>query len=344
MSPVLRAYATAPTARQSPAWPETCLARVPSSRCGTPKLERRFSTSKCLLWRASLAKGSSAVSPIVPTLKELPQALPNCSTSGTPNQERWFFPSGLTSTSSESLAYSPDGKRIATTSYESKIKLWDAETGKELLAIPNDGGEAIAFSPDGKRIASPSGQLVKVWDALTGKEVRSIKTGASAGLAFIHDGKRLAIGASGKVGAWQIDKLQGGHTFEAGQAGLSSMALSPDGKRIATASALLDPTVKVWDAQTGKLVFSLKGHGDVADSVAFSRDGKTLASASRDETTRIWDMSTGENKRTLKSGSREHGVVALGPNGDLLATNRGRQDGDHLGFEVGQADFRSACR
>jgi eukaryotic-like serine/threonine-protein kinase len=222
----------------------------------------------------------------------------------------------------KSLAYSPDGKRIATTSYESKIKLWDAETGKELLAIPNDGGEDIAFSPDGKRIASTSGQLVKVWDALTGKEVRSIKTGASAGLAFILDGKRLAIAAGGTVGTWEIDKRQRGLTFEAGKAGISSMALSPDGQRIATSSALLDPTVKVWDTQTGKLVFNLKGHGDFASSLAFSRDGKTLASTSRDGTTRIWDMNAGENKRTLKSGFRQCGVVALGPKGDLLATNQ----------------------
>ena len=221
-----------------------------------------------------------------------------------------------------SLAYSPDGKRIATTSPESDMKVWDAETGKELLGIPNDGGEGIAFSPDGKRIASPNGQLVKVWDALTGKEVRSFKTGASVGIAFSHDGKRLAVAAGGTVRTWEIDKRREGVlTFAAGKAGLSSMALSPDGQRIATASALLDPTVKVWDTQTGKLVFNLKGHKDFASNLAFSRDGKILASASRDGTTRIWDMKTGDNKRTLKSGFRQHGVVALGPNGDLLATN-----------------------
>lgn len=220
-----------------------------------------------------------------------------------------------------SLAYSPDGKRIATTSPESNMKLWDAETGKELLGIPNDGGESIAFSPDGKRIAGQNGQLVKVWDAQTGKEIRSIKTGASAGLAFILDGNRLAIAAGGTVGMWEVDQYKGGFTFEAGKSGLGCMALSPDGQRIATGSALLDPTVKVWDTQAGKRVFILRGHGDFVSSLAFSRDGKTLASASRDGTTRIWDMKAGENKRTLKSGIRENGVVALGPNGDLLATN-----------------------
>ena len=221
----------------------------------------------------------------------------------------------------QSLAYSPDGKRIATTSPESNMKLWDAETGKELLGIPNDGGEEIAFSPDGKRIASRTGQLVKIWDVLTAKEVWSIKTGGGAGLAFLRDGKQLAIAAGGRVGTWEIDKRQGGITFEARKSGLSSMALSSDGQRIATASAILDSTVKVWDTQTGKRVFILKGHGDFASSLAFSRDGKTLASASRDGTTRIWDMNAGENKRILKCGSRERGVVALAPNGEILATN-----------------------
>jgi eukaryotic-like serine/threonine-protein kinase len=221
----------------------------------------------------------------------------------------------------KSLGYSPDGKRIATTSYESKIKLWDAETGKELLGIPNDGGATIAFSPDGKRIAGGSDQLVKVWDALTGNEVKSIKTGGSAGLAFVRDGKQLAIAATGKVGTWKIDKPQGALTLEAGKYGVSSMAMSPDGKRIATAGALLDSTVKVWDTQTGKLELTLKGHGVCASSLAFSLDGNTLASASPDQTTRIWDLNGGKNKRTLKTGSRVNGVVALGPQGDLLATN-----------------------
>ncbi len=68
-------------------------------------------------------------------------------------------------------------------------------------------------------------------------------------------------------------------------------------------------------------MFILKGHGDFASSLAFSRDGNTLASASRDRTTRIWDLNDGENKRTLKSRFRENGVVALGPQGNLLATN-----------------------
>jgi WD40 repeat protein/serine/threonine protein kinase len=220
-----------------------------------------------------------------------------------------------------SLAYSPDGKRIATTSPESNMKVWDAETGKELLGIPNGGGECVAFSRDGKWIAGPSGQLVNVWDAKTGKEVRSMKTGTLAGLAFTPDSRRLAIAAGGTVRTWEIDRRPGGLSFEAGKSGLGCMALSPDGQRIATGSALLDPTVKVWDTQTGKRVFSLKGHADFVSSLALSRDGKTLASASRDGTTRTWDMKTGDNMRTFQSGSRQGGVVALSPNGDRLATN-----------------------
>ena len=86
----------------------------------------------------------------------------------------------LTLTHKESLrcvAYSPDGKRLATASGPanadwSVMKLWDAQTGKELLSFNAGGCLCVAFSPDGKRLASPWGQkVVKEWDAETGKEL-----------------------------------------------------------------------------------------------------------------------------------------------------------------------------
>jgi WD40 repeat protein len=73
---------------------------------------------------------------------------------------------------------------------------------------------------------------------------------------------------------------------------VSSVAFSPDGKRIVSASH--DKTVRVWDARTGKQLLVLTGHADIVTSVAFSPDGKRIVSASRDHTVRVWDISTGQ--------------------------------------------------
>ena len=149
------------------------------------------------------------------------------------------------------MAFSPDGKRLASASRDETVKVWDAATGQETLTLKGHTGgvTSVAFSPDGKRLASASeDETVKVWDAATGQETLTLK----------------------------------GHT-----GCVTSVAFSPDGKRLASASD--DGTVKVWDAATGQETLTLKGHTDAVTSVAFSPDGQRLASASSDGTVKVWD-------------------------------------------------------
>jgi tetratricopeptide (TPR) repeat protein len=154
-----------------------------------------------------------------------------------------------------SVAFSPDGKRIATGSADDTVKVWDAQTGHQLLSLKGhtDIVLSVAFSPDGKRIASGSrDRTVKVWDAHTGQQQLSLK----------------------------------GHTSF-----VTSVCFSPDGKRLASGSAA--QTVKVWDAHTGQQLLSLKGHTSPVTSVAFSPDGKRLFSEDWGGRRILWGLAPG---------------------------------------------------
>ena len=221
----------------------------------------------------------------------------------------------------ESVAFSPDGKRLASGSLDKTIKLWDTVTGKELLTLKGHSYrvKSVAFSPDGRRLASAS-RTIKLWDTVTGKELLTLKRHSATALsvAFSPDGKRLAS-ASRTIKLW--DTITGEELITLKRHAVCpvySVAFSPDGKRLASGN--WDRTIRLWDTVTGEELLTLKGHSTHVYSVALSPDGQHLASGSIDKTIKLWNTVTGEELLTLKGHSYGVLSVAFSPDGKRLAS------------------------
>ena len=222
------------------------------------------------------------------------------------------------------VAFSPDGKRLASASDDGAVKVWDTSTGENVFTLKghSEPVQSVAFSPDGKRLASASNdQTVKVWDAKTGKDVLTLK-GHSEPIqcvAFSPDGKRLASASDDKtVKVWDAKTGKEVLTLNGHTKIVLCVTFSPDGKRLASGGEV--GQIKLWNAETGNSVLTLAGHEYYVADLAFSRDGKRLASASWDNTIKVWDVARGRELLTLKGHVDNVYAVDFHSDGKRLAS------------------------
>jgi WD40 repeat protein/serine/threonine protein kinase len=246
----------------------------------------------------------------------------------------------VTSLSFGPSAGRPNGGRLATSSYDRRVDVWDTTTGRLLRTLRHRRLVlGTAFSPDGRRLASAGeDKTVRIWDPTTGREVLVLRghTGACGCVAFSPDGLRLvSAGKDGTIRVWDATPLRGNEgqdrlTFTRHSNEIWNMSISRDGQRVVSAG--LNESPRVWDPRTGRLAGAgFDGHRDIVFDTAWRPDGQRAASAGGDDglfTVKVWDPQTGREDLTLPGalpGTPEFFCVAYGPGSDgrYLVTGRG---------------------
>ena len=231
------------------------------------------------------------------------------------------------------VAFSPDGRLLATASHDKTARLWDPFTGDCLRTLTGHDSSVwgVAFSADGRLLATAGDdKTARLWDPVTG-DCLHILAGRAFGVAFSPDGPLLATASSDKT-ARLWDPVTGDclHILTGHDSPIGGVAFSPDGRLLATVS--WDKTARLWDPVTGHCLRTLTaqttlgrvfdpsgrhGFGQVCGA-AFSPDGRMLATAF--EKARLWDPATGRCLRTLTGHHSGVAAVAFSPDGRLLAT------------------------
>ncbi|MBN3939039.1 MAG: hypothetical protein HWQ40_03545 [Nostoc sp. NMS9] len=223
-----------------------------------------------------------------------------------------------------SVAFSPNGKLLATGDADGKTYLWQVEDGKLLFTCTGHSSwvKSVAFSPDGQTLASGSDdQTVKLWDVDDGKCLKTLHGHSNwvRSVAFSPDGQTLASGSEDQtVKLWNVHIGKCLITLQENTNRIMSVAFSPDGQILASCNE--KQTVKLWDVRDGKCLKILQGHSSWVRSVAFSPDGEILATGSDDQTVKLWDVRDGKCLKTLQGHTNRVWSVAFSPDGQTLAS------------------------
>jgi eukaryotic-like serine/threonine-protein kinase len=201
------------------------------------------------------------------------------------------------------VAWSPDGKRIASASRDGTAQAWDASDGSNVIVYPNSSGlvSAVAWSPDGSRIASGgSDRTVRVWDVNNGSRSQGYAghNALVSAVAWSPNSTDIASASyDTTVLVLNVNTPWDEYTYRGHSTYVNAVSWSPDGGRIASGSS--DQTVQVWDAKDGANANTYRYHSGLVNAVSWSPDGSRIASGSDDQTVVIWGTPTAGGVTTV---------------------------------------------
>ena len=245
---------------------------------------------------------------------------------------------------------SPDGRRVAIGTFQNTVELWDSATGQRTVVAGNQNGPAsptaVSFTSDNAQVVSGSDSDLRLWDIPNGLRVI---TENSSRIAVSHGGNRILAGGNGKLRIVDAVTGQDIRTISGISNSLNAVAFSPDGQRViaglgygSDAAAPDYGKIKMWDASSGQLLTTFRGHGGGVNkpafkgvgAVAFSPDGTRIVTGGAADGTstnapigngkvRFWDPATGQLLRNIDAQYYDVTSIAFSRDGSLLATGSG---------------------
>jgi WD40 repeat protein len=199
------------------------------------------------------------------------------------------------------IAFSPDGSRVAATSPNGDVRIWDVGSDAPPFVIHGDRGWTPVFSPDGKLVVVERYGDHQIWNIATRKEVTHFRAVTGLGITpvFSPNGRLLATTDDNRVTVWNMSTRKAMAADSAGSGTVESVAFSPGGEYLAAVTRKGEATL--WQLLRGKTLH-LAGHGGTIAKVAFNAKGRLLATAGEDDqTARIWDAATGRQVAVLRT-------------------------------------------